>query len=344
VPLLLGYDELFEEHVAGRGHPDRPERVTAVLDGIRDAKLDEGLVIFTPRPATETELLRVHTPVHIATVAATEGVGGMLDSDTGTSPQSYRSALVAAGAGIDAACRMRRGEGDAAFLVTRPPGHHALADRAMGFCLFNSVAVTAASLVGQGERVLVVDWDAHHGNGTQSIFYDSSDVLFISFHQYPLYPGSGAVSELGEGAGIGTTINIPLPAFSSGDAFRMGFDEIVIPAVELFSPTWLLVSCGFDAHRDDPLTQLGLAANDFADITARVMGLVLPERRIFFLEGGYDLNALGLGAGAVVSTLLGGHFRPERGTSRVDGERVGDGPVGVVIAQLADRLSALGRL
>ncbi|HWD24874.1 MAG TPA: histone deacetylase, partial [Acidimicrobiales bacterium] len=229
--LLLGYDELFEAHIAGQGHPERPERVGAVLDGIRQTRIDEELVLFAPRAATARELLEVHTPEHVAEVAATDGVGGTFDQDTGASPRSYRSALTAAGAGIDAADRMRAGEGDAAFLVTRPPGHHALPDRAMGFCLFNSVAVTAASLVAQGERVLVVDWDAHHGNGTQAIFYDSPDVLFVSFHQYPLYPGTGAASELGRGAGLGATINLPLPAYSGGDAFRLGFDEIVVPSV-----------------------------------------------------------------------------------------------------------------
>jgi acetoin utilization deacetylase AcuC-like enzyme len=342
--LLLGYNEAFERHDAGHGHPECPERVGAVLDGIRDAHVDEGLLLFAPRPATSTELLRVHTAQHLEAVAATDGRGGIFDEDTAAGPHSYRAALAAVGAGLEAVERLRREEGDDAFLVTRPPGHHALADRAMGFCLFNSIAVTAAALVDAGERVLIIDWDAHHGNGTQAIFYDSPDVLFVSFHQSPLYPGSGSISELGIDGGLGTTINIPLPAHTGGDGFRMAFDEVVTPAVEVFSPTWLLVSCGFDAHRDDPLTQLGLVANDFADFTSRVMTLAAPGRRVFFLEGGYNLDALRLSAGAVTSALLGGSFRPERGASPARDSISGDGPVGTVISALLTDLRSLGRV
>lgn len=344
VSLLLGFDEAFERHVAGSGHPERPERVAAVLDGLRLARIDEELQWFAPRPATIAELLGVHTAEHIEMVAATDGRGGSFDEDTAAGPDSYRAALRAAGAGIDAVERLERGEGDAAFLVTRPPGHHARPAQAMGFCLFNSVSVAAAALVARGDRVLIVDWDAHHGNGTQEIFYDSPEVLFVSFHQSPLYPGTGAAGELGTGAGLGTTINVPLPAFTGMTAYRVAFDEVVVPAVERFSPSWLLVSCGFDAHRDDPLTELGLTANDFADLTTRAMTLAAPGRRIFFLEGGYDLEAVRLSTGAVSSALVGGDFRPERSQSARDRPADLDARVTDVLSSLVENLAALGRV
>jgi acetoin utilization deacetylase AcuC-like enzyme len=211
----------------------------------------------------------------------------------------------------------------------------------MGFCLFNSIAVTAAALVAEGERVLIVDWDAHHGNGTQEVFYNSPDVLFVSFHQSPLYPGTGAHGELGAGAGLGTTINVPLPSFTGMGAYQAAFNRVVVPAVERFSPTWLLVSCGFDSHRDDPLTQLGLVANDFADLTTRVMSFAVPGRRVFFLEGGYNLDALRLGAGAVASALVGGDFRPERPS---DQSSYVDDRVTEVLAFLVHDLEALERM
>jgi acetoin utilization deacetylase AcuC-like enzyme len=339
--VLIGVDEVFEEHDAGPGHPERPQRVGAVLAGMQTSDVAEDLVYFSPRPADPADLLRVHTPEHVDRVFSTSGVGGMFDPDTSAGPRSARAALVAAGAGMDAVGRLRSGAASAAFLVTRPPGHHARPDRAMGFCLFNSIAVTAASLVAEGERVLIIDWDAHHGNGTQEIFYEDPSVLFVSFHQYPFYPGSGAASELGAGAGLGTTVNLPLPSGAGGDAYRYGFDEVVLPAVEAFSPTWLLVSCGFDAHRDDPLTDLGLVANDFADLTSRVAGLGAPGRRIFFLEGGYDLEALRLSAGAVVSVLGGGNFRPERALWAGRDDRSASGPVGGVVRELQERIAAL---
>lgn len=251
------------------------------------------------------------------------GGGGPLDEDTVVSASSFDAAIRAAGAGPDAVERLDRGEASAAFLALRPPGHHATSGAAMGFCLFNNVAVTAAALAARGERVLIVDWDAHHGNGTQAAFYDDPEVLFVSLHQFPLYPGSGALGEIGERDGEGATVNVPFPSGTAGDAYRLAVDELIVPAAEVFSPTWLLVSAGFDAHRADPLTDLALSSGDFGDLTDRVARLVPPGRRIFFLEGGYDLEALAASAGATVAALAGERFRPEPATSGRSGGSLG---------------------
>jgi acetoin utilization deacetylase AcuC-like enzyme len=209
----------------------------------------------------------------------------------------------------------------------------------MGFCLFNNVAVTAAALLARGDRVLILDWDAHHGNGTQNAFYDEPDVLYVSLHQHPFYPGTGAVDEVGESRGLGATINVPLPAGTAGDAYRLAIDELVVPAAEAFSPNWLLVSAGFDAHRADPLTDLELSSGDFGDLARRASLLVAPGRRIFFLEGGYNLTALAASVGATVAALVGVDYRPEPITTSdrasVFGSSPHDQPAHVIAAARA---------
>lgn len=314
--LLLGYDDIFRAHNAGPGHPERPERLDAVLSGVAKSGVAEDFTRFSPRPATRAELERVHDAAYLdALEALSAGGGGRLDPDTSVVAASYDAACRAAGAGLGAVERLRRDEAGSAFLAVRPPGHHALAARAMGFCIVNNLAVTAAALLAEGERVLVLDWDAHHGNGTQAQFYGCDELLFVSWHQAPFYPGTGGLLEIGSGPGEGYTLNLPLPAGTGGDAYRLAFDEAVVPAAELFSPTWLLVSVGFDAHRDDPLTDMGLSAGDFGDLAARAMRLAPPGRRIFFLEGGYDASAIELSAAATAAALAGEDFRPERQTS-----------------------------
>src|SRR5439155_2059885 len=231
--------------------------------------------------------------------------GGHLDPDTHVGRESWDAACLAAGAGLDAIERLERGEADAAFLAVRPPGHHATPARSMGFCLINNIAVAAAALLARGERVAVIDWDAHHGNGTQETFYRDGRVLYVSMHQFPLYPGTGRLDDPGAGDRADTTINFPFPPGTAGDAYLAAFDEVVAPAAEAFGPTWWLVSAGFDAHRADPLTGLGLAAGDFADLTARVRDAAGPGRLVAFLEGGYDLDALAASAGACVAGLAG---------------------------------------
>jgi acetoin utilization deacetylase AcuC-like enzyme len=312
VPVLYFTDPRFADHDTGPGHPERPSRLAAVEDGLVAAGLGEALVRVAPRPATRDEIERVHHPRlldHMSEVAAAGG--GRLDPDTVASAGSYDAAVLAAGAGLDAVERLDRGEGEAAFCAVRPPGHHATPTRAMGFCLVNNVAVTAANLAERGERVLIVDYDAHHGNGTQDAFYDDERVAYVSLHQYPFYPGTGALSEAGQDEGLGSTINVPMPAGARGDAYRAAIDEVIEPFAARFHPTWLLLSAGFDAHRRDPLTDLGLTAADYADLTERLVRLVPPGRRILFLEGGYDLEGLARSAGAAIAALAGEEYRPE---------------------------------
>jgi acetoin utilization deacetylase AcuC-like enzyme len=310
--VLLSTSPRFLEHDAGRGHPERPERLGAVLDGARRGELAEAVLPVEPRPATRDELVAVHPAGFLDDLERfCAAGGGDIDPDTAVVPASWAAAVLAAGAGLDAIDRLVAGEGDAAFCAVRPPGHHATPTRAMGFCLLNNVAVAAATLAGRGERVVVLDWDAHHGNGTQDAFWTDDRVLYVSLHQYPLYPGTGRLDDVGEGAGAGSTINVPLPAGATGDVYLAALDELVAPAVEAFAPAWLLVSAGYDAHRADPLTGLGLTSGDFAAFTHKVLAFAPPGRRLFFLEGGYDLTALADSTAATVSVLAGEEQRSE---------------------------------
>src|SRR5215211_4930150 len=257
--LFVGADPRFADHDPGRGHPERPARLEAVHAGMAQAARDMGadtdalVTPLPPRDATVEEITRIHTTRHVERLEtlARHG-GGSIDLDTAMSAGSWDAAVRAAGAGLAAADALAAEGDDAAFLALRPPGHHARPEGAMGFCLLNNVAITAAALSDRGERVLVVDYDAHHGNGTQEIFYADPRVLYVSFHEYPLYPGTGALDETGAGEGVGTTINFPLPAGATGDVMRTGIDEVVAPVLAEWRPTWLLISAGFDAHRADP--------------------------------------------------------------------------------------------
>ena len=323
--VLVETHPRYQAHDTGPGHPERPARLDAVLAGLEASGAGEALVWAEPRPATVEELARVHPRPHLEALERfCAAGGGRLDADTSAVPGSWDAALLAAGAGPDAIERLDAGEAGAAFCAVRPPGHHATPDRSMGFCLLNNVAVAAAALADRGERVFVFDWDAHHGNGTQDAFYGDDRVLYVSAHQWPLYPGTGALSDTGAGAGAGLTLNLPFPAGTTGDVYLAAFDEVIAPAVEHFSPTWTIVSAGFDAHRADPLTGLGLSATDYADLTARLLGLLPAARILAFLEGGYDLQALALSAGAFVAALADVQFRPEAPTSGGPGRSVVD--------------------
>jgi acetoin utilization deacetylase AcuC-like enzyme len=194
----------------------------------------------------------------------------------------------------------------------------------MGFCLVNVVAVAAAALAARGERVAVVDYDAHHGNGTQEAFWEDPRVLYVSLHQWPLYPGTGALDEVGGGAGVGTTVNLPLPPGATGDVYEAALDEVVLPLLEAWRPTWLLLSAGFDAHRDDPLTTMGLTSGDHGRLTARLAAAVPPGRCLAFLEGGYDLAALERSSAAALAALAGGALEPEPPSAGGPGRAVVD--------------------
>jgi acetoin utilization deacetylase AcuC-like enzyme len=303
--VLLGTHPRYLEHDTGSGHPERSERLV-VVNAILAEHLGDDLVRFVPRPATDDELSLVHSTRYLSALERACAVPSWLDQDTHVGgPTSFEAARLAAGAGPDAVERLRRGEADAAFLALRPPGHHALGARAMGFCLVNNIAVTAATLVAAGERVAIVDFDAHHGNGTQDAFFQSAEVLYCSVHEWPFYPGSGRASEVGEGPGRGTTLNVPVPPGTTGDVLLQAVEELIVPAVEAHRPGWLLLSAGFDGHRDDPLCDLSWSAGDFALVVERLVATVPKGRVIAFLEGGYDLDALARSALATVSVLAG---------------------------------------
>jgi acetoin utilization deacetylase AcuC-like enzyme len=303
--LLVESHPACLEHEAGPMHPERPERVLAALEGIGRAGLGDALVPVEARAATVDELALVHDPAYIDRLRRfCEKGGGHLDADTGAGRRSWDAALVAAGAGLDAVERIDRGEADAAFCAVRPPGHHALAGHAMGFCLFNNVAVCAAALAERGERVLIVDWDIHHGNGTQDSFYTDDRVLYVSVHQWPLYPGTGRMEELGSGAGEGLNVNFPVPRYTTGDVHLAALDALS-PRINEFGPTWVLMSCGFDSHLDDPVfnAALALRAGDFGELTRRCAAFA--PHRILFLEGGYDPDNIADSSAACAAALAG---------------------------------------
>jgi acetoin utilization deacetylase AcuC-like enzyme len=300
-------DARYREHRSPHGHPERPERLLAVGEAI--AARRERLSFLPARPATPEEVLAVHPLAHLRAVeAAARHAPAHLDPDTYVSPASYEVALLAAGGAIEAARAVARGEADAALAAVRPPGHHAEAARAMGFCLFNNVAIAAHALRADGvERILVLDWDVHHGNGTQHLFEDDRDVLFLSTHQFPFYPGTGDFIEAGRGAGLGATVNVPLPG-GCGDAEYVGaLRRLLVPVAFSFRPQLILVSCGFDAHRDDPLASMELTQAGFTEMSRIVRALaedLCGGRAVFVLEGGYAPSGLREGAGAVLDALL----------------------------------------
>jgi acetoin utilization deacetylase AcuC-like enzyme len=289
--MILITSARFEEHTPPPGHPERPERAH-VFDAVAARWRERGGRTISPRAATSAEILRVHDPAYLEALAGTAGRAVMLDPDTFTSAATYDTALLAAGAAVQAvehAIDTR----EPAFALVRPPGHHADRDRAMGFCFLNNVAIgAAAALARGGQRVAIVDIDVHHGNGTQSIFYADPRVLYVSTHQHPFYPGTGAADEVGEGDGKGFTINAPLEAGATDADYDLVCRRIVAPVLQQFSPQVLIVSAGYDAHERDPLGSMRVTSGGYAATVHAIATATGNVPAAFLTEGGYELSAL----------------------------------------------------
>ena len=295
--LSLFASRRFRDHAPPSGHPERPERAD-VMWAAAERWQRRGGVVLAPRPATPQELLRVHEEAYLDRIARTAGRAARLDPDTFTSPESRDVALLAAGATAAAVERVLAGDDDSsrAFALVRPPGHHAEAGRAMGFCLYNNAAVAAAHARQHGlARVAIVDYDVHHGNGTQWIFYDDPRVLYVSIHQFPFYPGTGSADQIGRGRGEGFTFNVPLEAGATDADYLHVFGALVRPVLEQFEPELIVVSAGFDAHERDPLAGMRLSAGGFGALTGELCAASdrwCQGRLVAVTEGGYDLDAL----------------------------------------------------
>jgi acetoin utilization deacetylase AcuC-like enzyme len=298
--------ERFAEHQTPPGHPECPERAE-VMDVVASEWRGKGGEVVAPREATREQLARVHGSEYLRRISETAGSAIALDPDTYTSPETYEIALLAAGAAVDAVERVMGGGHKRVLAMVRPPGHHAEHDRAMGFCFYNNIAVAAAhaKTLGAG-RIAIVDYDVHHGNGTQHMFERDPGVLYISTHQYPYYPGTGAADEIGVGAGAGYTVNLPLEAGAVCEDYRLVFESVVLPVLKQFAPDLVLVSAGFDAHERDPLGGMRLTSDAFAAMTAQLRAVAedcCGGRLVLVTEGGYDFRALADSLRAVVGAL-----------------------------------------
>lgn len=302
---------VFLDHDTGAWHPERPLRLEAVDRGVSASGLE---VLRHESPVVDRSVLELtHPAEYVDSIGRfCASGGGALDPDTVASVSSFEAASRAAGSGPAAVALLRAASVESvAFCAVRPPGHHALAERAMGFCLFNNAVVAARMLRAEGERVLIVDWDVHHGNGTQDLVTDDPDIVYVSLHQSQFYPGTGDVAETGVGAGLGTVVNIPLPAGTGGDVYRSAFERVVLPVAHQFQPSWVLVSAGFDAHEDDPLAEMCLLASDYGAMAGALRQAVAPNRTVAFLEGGYHLAALTNSVSAMLTGFTGEAPNPE---------------------------------
>ncbi len=319
-------DADYLKHDPGHLHPERPERLKVLLDLPKelDAK---SFQLLPPRPALREEIEPCHSSDYIELVRSTSQKNRYaLDGDTVTCRDSFGTGLLAAGVFLKLLDSIAAAEFRNGFALVRPPGHHALKDRAMGFCLFNTVAIGAHHLKRHygAQRIMVVDWDVHHGNGTQDAFYQDPSVLYLSTHQYPYYPGSGGVEEAGVGAGAGYTVNIPLPAGCGDEEYLRVFNNIVMPIGEKFAPEWILVSAGFDPHRRDPLGGMDVTEKGFEAMASMLLGLAQKRaggKIAFLLEGGYDLTALKNSVLAVLQQMKGesnGKLPDDRGGEIID--------------------------
>ena len=307
--VILIHTDRFAEHQTPPGHPERPERAE-VMDAIAARWRERGVEIVAPRAATTEQLARVHDTDYLRRISETAGRASQLDPDTYTSPESHEIALLAAGAAIDAVERVMAGSCRAAVAMVRPPGHHAERDRAMGFCLYNNVAVAAAHARAQGAvKVAIVDYDVHHGNGTQHIFEADPHVLYVSTHQFPYYPGTGAADEVGRHAGLGFTVNVPLEVGAVDEDYQLAFSHVVLPVLRQFEPDLIIASAGFDAHEHDPLGGMRLSTASFAAMTLELRAVAeecCRGRIVSVTEGGYDLQAFA----ASLDGVIGAHAAP----------------------------------
>jgi acetoin utilization deacetylase AcuC-like enzyme len=325
VATFVCIDDIFLRHQPPGEHPERPERLMAISKALETSDLRDRVKRIPARPATDEEILRVHTDDYLHDIERRMGPNapspsGWLDPDTYYSAGTYEAARYAAGGTIDVAKRVLAGQRDNGFALVRPPGHHASRGRAMGFCLFNNIAIAATAARALGARVAIVDIDVHHGNGTEEIFLGDPSLLFISTHQYPFYPGTGAAMVTGAGMASGTTINVPLPQASGGPEYRLAFAKVVLPALRRYAPDLLLVSAGFDTHARDPLAGMSLVEDDYAELIR--MLLSVQPRTALVLEGGYNLDAL---ASSVLASL---RVLVESSLPSAPGVERGDSPSG----------------
>ena len=304
-------DRLFLEHDPGYDHVERPERLSTILQALEQPETRTGFLFPECQPARYEDLCLNHTPAYIQRVAETAGKQfDVLDPDTHTSPQSYAAACLAAGAVIEGITLVARGQADNAAALVRPPGHHAEAGHSSGFCLFNNIAIGARyGLKHLGmERILIVDWDLHHGNGTQHSFEESDQVLYFSTHQSPCFPGTGGLGEVGRGHGEGYTVNVPLPGGQNDDAFARIFNELLVPVARKFQPDCIMVSAGYDIHYSDPLGGMVVTTDGFAYMTrvlTELAGELCNGRLVLVLEGGYNLAGLTEGVLATLREMAG---------------------------------------
>jgi acetoin utilization deacetylase AcuC-like enzyme len=305
------YHSDYLKHDMGVGHPESPDRLRAIVSRLKAGGVLDRLVLIEPTSVADEWITQVHEASYLTSLKSRAPVSGRvsLDPDTSISAGSLPAAYLAAGGVLAAADAIMAGTVDHAFCAIRPPGHHAESDRAMGFCLFNNVAIAARYLQRRHgvARVLIVDWDVHHGNGTQHTFDDDPSVLFFSTHQYPHYPGTGRATERGKGKGEGLTINVPMSAGQGDEDYREIFERVLVPAADAYKPEFVLISAGFDAHRDDPLASMGLTEEGYAALTGIVAGIARrhsKSRVLSCLEGGYNLNALAASVERHVVALL----------------------------------------